>query len=129
KIRERARLVRFFYHCEDRSVGRVNTAPPIFPLAELWIASHKPRAVQHLPVPLHPVDDPYLVAILEVLAYAGKINAHFDTVLFKLVFRSNPGEHQKLRRVESTAGEDYLARSIGHPFITRFMAGIGVGLV
>ena len=52
--------------------------------------------------------------ILQVAAHAGQIVHHLDAVFLKVVRRTDAGQHQQLRRVERTGGQDhFLARP--HP--------------
>jgi hypothetical protein len=57
----------------------------------------------------HPIDHGHFVAILKVASDAGQGHPHLDTALLEHRRIADTGEHQQLRSIERTAGEDHLA--------------------
>src|SRR5271165_6697460 len=106
KIGQRALGRRPLEHGQYRSVGDVRPIPAGFPLMELGIAGVELRALKNVPlVEVHAVDDADFIAVLQVLAHAGKIDLDFDSVTFQFCSRPNSGEHQELRCIESSSCE------------------------
>ena len=71
----------------------------------------KRRAVEHLPGPAHAVRQRDLVAVLQVAADAGQVDAHAMPCSRRSRRRADARQHQQLRRVEGAAAEDHLARA------------------
>ena len=73
------------------------------------VVAGEARALEHLPGPAHAVRDRDLVAVLQVAADAGQVDAHGDAVRAQLRGRADARQHQQLRRVEGAAAQDHLA--------------------
>src|SRR3954466_5204992 len=67
--------------------------------------------------------------VLQVLPDAGKIDRHGDTVAAQLVGGTNPGQHQKLWRVEGPSSQDDLAGRSHLPLHPALRVADAVGTV
>ena len=70
----------------------------------------------------HAIDDGHLVAVLQVAADPGEVDALRDAVPGQLGRLADAGEHQQLRRVEGAAGEDDLQPRRGMARLARRVA-------
>src|SRR5262245_537393 len=103
EIRYRPLGPRTLDHHERGTVRGIDAALPLLPCGVALIAAPEFGSFQHFPVPLEAVDDTDLVAILEIFADPGPVDAHRDLVALKLVLRADARQHQQLRRIERAA--------------------------
>ncbi len=71
----------------------------------------------------------HLVAVLQVHADAGQIDASGDAVRAQVRGRTDPRQHQQLRRVEGSAAQDDLAPRVHLARLARVRARFGVGAI
>ena len=77
------------------------------------------RILEDAEVAAHLADDADLVAVLEVGADPGPLDANGDAVALELLMRPDARQHEELRAVEGAGGEDHLALGVdgfAHPF-------------
>ena len=79
----------------------------------------------------HLVNNADLVPVLQVPADAGEVDFDLDAEFLEVLCRTDAGQHQQLRRVESAAGKDDLPSRANYAFLARAPDGglVALGLV
>ena len=97
QVGQRAFFQRALDEREGRAIGGVDALAPARPLLALRIVAREGGVLQDGPVLPQLVGDADLVAVLQILADAGQIDAHLDAVAVELLFRTDARQHQQLR--------------------------------
>ena len=80
-------------------------------------------------VEAHAIDDPDLVAVLQVLADPRQLDAHGNAERVQHLARADARQHQELRRIESAAAQDHLSGGLGPGENARHRRRLAMGAV